>query len=186
MTFEFDDQGRSRPIPFPFIEEIKRGSVNLVSGHDGINVWAVPLHHQLGHCEPNRSPSLHELRKRQSWVRRGEKEGVDGTPCKKRKRGSHLPPSGRSAGGVLVSSGVFASTSTLSVFLSLPSQGRRLPHWWWWRWVQLSPRLMAAGDSGVISMQVELVVGVVGVALLEEECGRHVEGGWSEWEVDSE
>jgi hypothetical protein len=45
---------------------------------------------------------------------------------------------------------------------------------------------MAAGDSGVISMQVELVVGVVGVALLEEERGRHVEGGWSEWEVDSE
>jgi hypothetical protein len=45
---------------------------------------------------------------------------------------------------------------------------------------------MAAGDSRVISMQVELVVGVVGVAVLEEECGRHVEGGWSEWEVDSE
>jgi hypothetical protein len=86
MTYDFDDNRMFRAIPFPFIEEIKRESVNLLSGHDGINIWTIPLHHQLGLCARHRAPSLHPL-----WNKKVDQYNMAAVPIDSPQRSTDAP-----------------------------------------------------------------------------------------------
>jgi hypothetical protein len=87
MAVEFNAKCMSRkPIPFPFIEEVKRESVNLLSRHDGINIWTVPLHHQIGFCAPNRGPALHTL-----WGRKVDQCNMAAVPIDSPERSTDAP-----------------------------------------------------------------------------------------------